>query len=196
MRGKVRLVAGCEGQRQGRIAGPDCETSCRAGLQGPLSFRAKPFFCHFERSTKCEVEKSVHPSQAFPCHCNQSMPPVISSETFFCHFERSTKCEVEKSARRPGQTGTERPGRSLHARRSVEMTKGRLVEMTLLSFRANMSIVTANGACPCHFERSPKGEVEKSEHRQGKANKTHREAGWADLSTRCLVEMTEKAWSR
>ena len=81
--------------------------------------------------------------------------------------------------------------RSLHSLRSVEMTMGRLVEMTEVSFRAKGSSVISSGAfllsfraqrspvissaafschfkrnvLPCHFERSTKCGVEKSGHR-------------------------------
>ena len=93
-------MAGCRGP----VVGAGCGTGCGTGLRGPvagppvisseallLSFRAKHFFCHFERSTKCEVEKSDHR----PGHTDSWMVARAP-----CHYERSFSSVISSVARR------------------------------------------------------------------------------------------------
>ena len=148
-------------ERPGKVGGWLRRPDCRAGLQGP---------CHFERSTKCEVEKSAHPSQAFPCH-----------------FERSTKCEVEKSEHQPSPLSFRAKHAHLSFRAKHEVRSREICTSTKPPChferspppchfeRSTKCVVEKSAHQPsplsfrakpffCHFERSPKGEVEKSDY--------------------------------
>ena len=144
-------------ERQGKVGGW-LRGQLQSRIARPLSFRAKHA----------------------PCHCNQSMPSVISSEArsaksrnlfirakpSLCHFERSPKGAVEKSAY---PTKTYRPPAVASCRVAAPC-----------HFERSTSFVISSDARPhCHFERSTKCEVEKSAYPLGRDDMERGREDWS-----------------
>ena len=127
-------------ERQGKVGGW-LRGQLQSRIARPLSFRAKHA----------------------PCHCNQSMPSVISSEArsaksrnlfirakpSLCHFERSPKGAVEKSAYptktyRPPAVASCRVAAPCHFERSTSFVISS--EALLLSFRAMHAPIVISSA--------------------------------------------------